>query len=140
MNIFTKLILVAVVVGGGAFYSGIKYEQAKIASRGGTFAALGGTGGLRGRNGQGGAQFNGTFGQVIDKSDSSITVKLMDGGSRIVFVSDSTPVMKSVSGSSADITVGTNVAVTGASNADGSVTAEQVQIRPAIPSPTPVKK
>ena len=140
MNNKIMLVTVAVVIGGVAFFGGMKYGQATAASNRSALRAQFGVGG---GNGTGdGRQFNGTFGQVIAKSNTSITVKLMDGSSRIVFVSGTTPVMKLVAGSLNDIAVGTNVAVTGATNSDGSVTASQIQIRPAMtprPSPTQTK-
>jgi hypothetical protein len=43
----------------------------------------------------------------------------------------STPVTKQASGTQDDLSVGTQVAVTGSSNSDGSMTANTVQIRPA---------
>lgn len=69
-------------------------------------------------------------GSVIAKDDQSITVKLFDGGSKIVFVGASTQVMKSVQGDISDVSVGQSVSVTGSQNQDGSVTARSLDIRP----------
>lgn len=131
-------VLVAIVLVGGGFYGGMKYQQSKTPVRGtGTFA--GATSRTR-AGGAGGTAFNGTFGQVLSKSANSITVQLADGSSRIVFISATTPVEKQTTGTLTDVAVGTNIAVTGTSNSDGSVIASQIQIRPAgtlRPSPTP---
>jgi hypothetical protein len=140
MNTKIKLLVGVLVVGGVAFFGGMKYGQAqtsvRIARGNSQFTAmLSGVGG-----GRGGMGFNGTFGQVLAKSATTLTVQLMDGSSRIVFISASTLIAKQASGTLNDVAVGTNIAVTGTSNSDGSVTASQIQIRPAgtpRPSPTP---
>lgn len=125
-------ILVAVIIGAGSFYGGMKYDQQKgLASvvGQGSFSRGTGAGGGRRGNGMGG---DATNGEIIAKDDKSITVKLMSGGSKIIFFSDSTQVMKSVSGSLADIAVGDTVTTFGAANADGSVTARSIQMRPKL--------
>jgi hypothetical protein len=133
-----KIIVVAVVVGALSFYGGMKYGQGSVQT---ATRQLGGqpgqqrTGGVGsfGTGRQGGAGQNGGFagGTIISKDSRSITVKLRDNSSKIVFVSGSTPVTKSVSGSVGDLAVGDDVTVAGTANSDGSITAQSVQIRPA---------
>ena len=132
------LVVVAVVAGGIGFFGGTKFSQAKAktaqaAFRGGAGGAA--FAGRRGANSQNGGGFTG--GQIISKDDKSITIKTMDGGSKIVFLAGSTQISKSVSGTSADLNNGENVVVTGTANSDGSVTAQNIQIRPAMPPATP---
>ena len=144
------IVLAVLLVGSGAFYGGMKYAQGKTPTNVGrsgmgmgNFANLtpeerqarlqqfgatgmGGNRGTRGPNGAGGG-FSG--GEIIAKDDKSITIKLQDGGSKIVFLSASTTVMKAITGSPADLTVGTQVSAGGSANSDGSITAQSIQIR-----------
>jgi hypothetical protein len=135
-----SVLIVAVVVGGGAFYGGMKYGQSTRLS----FARqnFGGQqmganmGGLAGGRSQRGSGF--ASGEIIAKDEKSITVKLPDGGSKIVFYSNTTEIGKFVNGTAGDLTVGKSVIVSGTANPDGSVTAQSVQIRPLTPvSPGP---
>lgn len=123
-----------------SFYGGVRYGSSKslAASRGmqGGFAngfQQDGQGSrFADQNGQkSGRMGGGTMGEIIAKDDKSITVKLRDGGSTIVFLTSSTPVTKSVDGAIKDLAVGEQVVVGGTKNSDGSVTAETIQIRPA---------
>jgi hypothetical protein len=126
-KIIAGAIIGAVIIGGGAFYGGMAYAKSSTPSRGefasGQF--------MRGMGGTGTRVINGsgfTAGEIISKDDQSITVKLADGGSKIVFLTEKTPVTKNTSGSFADLSVGEQVVVTGSANQDGSVTAETIQL------------
>jgi predicted ribosome-associated RNA-binding protein Tma20 len=82
--------------------------------------------------GQGGARLAGAVaGEIVAKDDTSITIKLRDGGSRIVFTASSTTVGKMSVGTLADLANGANVMVMGTPNGDGSLTAGSIQVRPA---------
>ena len=126
-----------VIVAGVSFYGGMAYGQKHVGTSGAFTQGdgqariggqgFGGSGRRGGMNGQGG--FVG--GEVVSKDTQGITVKLVDGGSKIVIISPSTPVIKSVESSVADLMAGEQVLVTGKANGDGSVSAQSVQIRPA---------
>ncbi len=143
---FIIFIAITFLVAGGAFYGGMKYGQGKTA---GSFANLrnlspeerqqrfqqmgAGAIGLGARNGsQAGANF--ISGEIISKDNQSITVKLQDGSSKIVFYSDTTNVGKFVNGVPADLEIGKTVTINGKANDDGSITAQSIQLRPEIPS------
>ena len=123
------------VVGAGSFYGGIKYAQSK-APQGRLQQRLqelgANVGGFRG--GKTGGQTGGIFtsGEIISKDDKSVTIKLRDGGSKIVFFSNSTEITKSASGSINDLEVGKNISINSTANSDGSITAQTIQLRPAL--------
>lgn len=125
-------------MGGIAFYGGMKYADAKaVSQRQQRFGQAGANigGGFRGQGGGGLVS-----GDIISKDAQSMTIKMRDGSSKIVFYSDTTEVSKFVAGMPADLTVGKTVTIIGKTNSDGSVTATSVQLRPNLPSlPIPPK-
>jgi len=134
-KILVKIIVVAVIAAGAGFFGGMKYGQSAPAQTGAGQRAQSAGGFGANRTGVRGAGQNGNFagGQIIAKDATSITVKLQDNSSKIVFVSSSTSVIKSAQGSLNDLTVGENATVTGTANSDGSITAQSVQVRPTLP-------
>lgn len=136
-------IATVVVLCGVSFWGGTMY--AKVGSPGrGQFAAQAG----QGRFGSGNrlAGNGGAFGSVVSKDANSITIKLMGGpnatnagqngsGSRIVLFDSKTQVGEFTIGSTSDLQVGQSVSVNGTANADGSITAQMIQIRPAGSAP-----
>ncbi|HBW74172.1 MAG: hypothetical protein UX10_C0004G0032 [Candidatus Magasanikbacteria bacterium GW2011_GWA2_45_39] len=142
-------VVAFVVVGGGSFFAGMKYSQNKQSGANiANFANLSPeerqarrvqmvSGGQNGgaRSGRAGGATGGFIsGDILSKDDKSITVKLRDGGSKIVFLSQITQIMKSVEGLVGDLTEGEQVSVSGAANSDGSVNAQSIQIRPQMPA------
>lgn len=136
-SLLSILVVAIVIAGGGSFYAGMKYDQSKNpapiagSESQGRFQRQGngGAGGQRGMRNNGGF----VSGEVISKDDKSVTIKLQDGGSKIIFFSDSTAVMKSVAGVRDDIAVGAQITASGGPNSDGSISAQSIQIRPLSP-------
>lgn len=62
-----------------------------------------------------------------------MTLKLRDGGSKIILLSGSARIMKETEGSIDDLSIGTGVSVMGEANSDGSINAQSVQIRQNVP-------
>jgi hypothetical protein len=129
-QLITISVIVLLVVAGGSFYAGSLYgkSQSKVSAYGsGTFQTRINRGSSNGSN------F--ISGSIIAKDSSSITLQLSgNSGSKIIFYSDTTQIGKMASGTADDLAAGTNVSVTGTTNSDGSVTAQTVQIRPAVPA------
>ena len=122
------IILLIIAVGGGAFYGGMKYQQSKIPQGFAQEREMmnASTTGPGPRNGNSAANF--ISGEILSKDDSSITIKIQDGGSKIVFYSASTTVSKMATGSANDIAVDSQIMVSGQQNSDGSYTAQTIQI------------
>jgi hypothetical protein len=130
-----------VIIGSGTFYGGMKYEasKAKTSQKAGWGdfgnGAAERAGAKNNQNGPkigtGSAASSGFInGSITSKDDKSITVKGQDGSSKIIFFSDTTTIGKATTGSSSDLASGQQVMVSGKTNSDGSVTAQNIQIRP----------
>ena len=135
-------VAVVVVVAAASFYGGMKYGQSKVSKTAlqsrGQFAGAGAGNTARRAGGTFGPNSAGfVSGNIISKDDKSITVQSQGGGSKIVFLGSSTSIGKTVTGSASDLTVGEQVVVNGTANSDGSVTAQNVQIRPVMPAGSP---
>lgn len=138
MNNKTTLGIIGIVIAGVSFFGGVKYDQSKsvaltsVNGNGGQ-ARMNGVGGQRGTRGA----FNGASGSIVAKDATSITVSLRDGsGSKIIFISPSTTVSKTTTGTEGDLIVGKEVSVAGTPNPDGSINAQSIQLRPNFATST----
>ena len=117
-NLMTTIVA-AVLVGGVCFFAGTKYQQSKQRNVARQF--LGQMGGRQG-TGTNRLGFRPVNGEIISADEKSITVKLQDGSSRIVIVSETTQINKAEQATKTDLKIGEKVAVFGQENSDGSVT------------------
>lgn len=141
-----SLLIIAgfVVVAGSCFFGGMKYGQIK-SSEGPAFGNFQGSDGLSPEErqqffqgdanedfqpGSRGMSADSFSGEVIDKDEQSITIKLPDGGSKIVFFSGSTRISETKELSASDIEIGGQVMVIGEENSDGSYSADMIQVSP----------
>jgi len=148
MKKLLPIIIAIVIVGGGAFYGGMKYGQSKTPL--GNFSRQSfqnlseeerqqlSQGNVEGSVQRGIVRGTGSgflTGEVIDKDEQSLTLKILDGGSKIIFFSDSTEISKTTEGTVGDIEVGKQIMVSGSQNSDGSYTAKTIQFSPRYPIP-----
>lgn len=124
-------VLIGLGVGflGGYEYRNYRLNNARINGTGGNLQRF--VGGTRGAN-QNGMMRGAITGSILSMDDKSITVKLNDGSTKIVLFSGSTTYSNTVAATRMDLKVGGEVAVFGATNSDGSVTATNVQINPTF--------
>ncbi len=138
-KILVVSVIVAVVAGGLGFYGGMTYGKSQKSSDFANFTQNGqrqfaaqggqngGSGAMRGtRAGQAGGALSG---QIIAKDDKSVTIKLANGSTKIAFFSASTQVGQFTTSSVADLQLQKDVMIIGQTNADGSVTAQSIQVR-----------
>ncbi|SRR6266404_1210434 len=117
--------VIALLVGAGAgFFGGMQFQKGKTPARG----QFGANGTFTRGAGRGGANGMAVRGQIISADNNSVTVKMMDGSTKIVILSSGTMIGKTTTASASDLTNGSNVTVFGTTNSDGSITAQNVQI------------
>lgn len=147
-NMLLTAILV-VLVGGGGFWGGIKYQQSKRLRpddiRGQFASRQGGAGNRQGGAGmmRGGA----VVGDITNLDNNTMTIKMPDGSSKIVVLSESTVYNKTATTDKSEVAVGSKVAIFGIANNDGTVTAQSIQLNPEFrglwrggsPTPTTIK-
>ena len=134
--------IVGLVIIATSFYAGMKYGQSSgtaTTSQTQINSVQGGAAGAGVRQGRMGASRNGggfVSGQIVSKDSTSMVLSLRDGsGSKNIFFSTSTQVMKTVAGSLGDLAVGEEVSINGTANPDGSVVAQSIQLRPGVKAP-----
>ena len=139
------IIIVIIIVGSGVFYGGMKYGKGKNSLgqfSGQNFQNLSSEerqqlfqGNMAGNVQKGVARGTGSeflTGEVINKDEQSLTLKMSDGGSKIIFFSDSTQISKTINGSIDDVEIGKQIMVSGEQNSDGSYTAQTIQERQSL--------
>ena len=129
-------VVIIIVIAGAAFYGGMVYGKSTTPSMG-QFANEQFTGvqnGARGVGMRNNPNSGFVVGEIISKDTASTVIKMQDGSTKIILIASSTQVIKSSSGTINDLKIGTNITITGSSNSDGSVTAQNIQIRPNGPA------
>ena len=125
------IVIAVIIIGGASFYTGTLYAKGNKSSN---RNMPGFTSGIaRGVRGNG----NLVNGQILSMDSGSITIQIPNGGSKIIFLTATTPITKTVDGALSDLTVGQQIMATGTTNSDGSISAQSIQIRPNTPENVP---
>ena len=131
-NKLLGVIIGGVLIAAVFFFIGDKVGSHRLAQPqgfgyGGMMNGQGGRGGAGGLRARAGGFANGT---ILSMTASSITISLQNGGSQTIYFTPTTPVLKSVAGVPTDLKTGETITATGTPNADGSIAATNVTIRP----------
>ena len=134
-NNLLTIVIVAILIGGAGFFAGMKYQQSKRPVGFRQFGVGQFNNGQGMRNGSGNANFPGERrgfrpinGEITAKDEKSITVKLIDGSSKIVIYSDTTGINKTTVAAKEDLKVGGKVMVIGTEGTNGSITAQTITV------------
>lgn len=140
-------VLACGVISAATFYAGTRYQASMQPSLGnGQFEGNfqnGRTGNRMigpgtGASGATRSGFRPVNGEIISVDDKSAVVKLQDGSTKIVLISEKTNINKAEKAAIADLKVGETVSVFGTQNTDGSVSAQNIQLNPQrYPTPPP---
>lgn len=126
------VIIIVIVVAAVGFFGGMQYQKMQRTRMMGQFSDASGQRGF-GQGGQARMMTAGNrpvVGEIISSDEKSLTVKMMDGSSKIVILSNGTAINKQATGTKSDLKTGERVLVIGTTNADGSVTATNIQLNP----------
>ena len=69
------------------------------------------------------------MGEVISFDDKSVTIKTVEGSSRIIIISNSTTYTQTTPADKNLLKVGSQISIIGTDNSDGSVTAQTIQFK-----------
>jgi hypothetical protein len=127
----------ALLIGGAGFFAGTMYQKGVslrntnlVGRMGGNVLGRGGVNTAPGAQRAGMMGAKPVVGEIMAKDATSVTVKLSDGTSRIVLITGTTQLNKAEQVDAASLTPGQTVRVFGTLNADGSVTAQDIQLNP----------
>ena len=124
------LILAGLVLIAASFYAG----RLSVPSQDLPVGEFQGRGMMAGATrGQGNQALRGNMvnGEIISQGEKSLTLKLVDGGSKLVYFSASTTVSQMTATPVSDLSVGQTVVINGSANSDGSLSAQSIQVRAA---------
>ena len=111
------IIVALIIILGGVFYAGAKYEKSKLAKLGiiknnkSEICLLPGT----------------VNGEIVSKNDNMWGIKISDGSTQEVFISASTKMSKKSTGTLTDLAIGQQVSINGIKNVDGSFLAQTIK-------------
>ena len=111
------IVITLIIIAGGAFYVGAKYEKNKLSKLG-----------LMKNNKSEICLLPGVVeGEIISKNDNMWRIKIADGSTQEVFISASTKMSKKSTGTLTDLALGQQVSINGIKNVDGSFLAQTIK-------------
>ncbi|MDD5073939.1 MAG: hypothetical protein PHR64_03015 [Candidatus Shapirobacteria bacterium] len=125
-NSLILIIVVAIGIGGLAFWGGVQYQKKQVGNpQFGQFSDR-----VREMPVRNGASGLGQVinGQIISAEDETITLKTQEGNTKIVIYANSTLINKTSQGSFEDLKVGEQIMVVGSEDASGMITAQNISI------------
>ncbi|MBI3366356.1 hypothetical protein HY041_01875 [Candidatus Roizmanbacteria bacterium] len=129
-----SFIFVILIVGVLSFFGGIKYQEDKGGKLPNQQSGINTGGQQRSQFGQRRGSNNGIFRptveEIVGTDNTSITVKMQDGSTKIILITNKTTVNKVEQAAKSDLKTGERIAVFGQENSDGSVTAQTIQLNP----------
>ncbi len=132
-NNWLLTIIVSLVLAGAGFFAGLKYQESKRLTNFRNFNFQQGqrrTSEQTGFSNQRGLRP--VAGEIAEIDDKSITVKLPDGSSKIIILSEKTEINKVEKTDKKDLKKGERIMVFGTESSDGSINADNIQINPAF--------
>lgn len=123
-------IIITVVIGTLGFLGGMQYQ--KLQARNSFENRFGQRGTMNGQSSRNGGRSFGeaTTGEIVSQDTNSITVKLQNGSTKIVILSNNTIISKTDTASKSALKTGGKIAAFGITNSDGSITAQNIQLNP----------
>lgn len=131
------VIIICLAVGGASFYGGTLMSKKSTSNFQGQFSGMANrTGNATGRatNGKmGNGSANGGMinGEILKLDDNTVTIKLSDGSSKIVYLSADTTISKFTEATKQDLEIGKTVMINAKTDTSGNQTAQFIQLRPA---------
>lgn len=132
--------VITIVLAALAFFGGVQYQKGQKPSFDvGRFAAGNFPAGMMGNGPAGaagaarrvGAGRGGATGTVLSVDAQSLTMKLADGSSQIVYLPTTATYFTEQAATVADVKTGATVTIAGTPNQDGSTNAATVRVQPA---------
>lgn len=149
-RVVAYIAVTGIVAAGAGFWGGTAYQKSRISRIKGMTNGLPFMQGEQGNRtfgqfrmvgtaGRGAQNAGVVMGEIISKDEKSLTVKLPDGGSKIVFFSSSTEVGKTATTTPEFLSTGQSIVASGSANSDGSINAQNIQVRPRVDIISPQK-
>jgi len=126
------IVMVAIIALGIGFFGGVEYQKGQKTTKTGMQAGFPSGSGRPSASGKSGTGRTGGMqpvsGEITSVDSTGITVKTLDGGSKIILLSSSTKISLATTGSTTDLKKGATVTIIGITGTDGTVSASSIAI------------